>query len=126
MITLIVDESECTIPDWVEDRSSFIRWLHSDEAPERGRFWWLQGKVWADTTMEEIFSHVAVKTEYTSVLHWIVNASRVVSHRRVLVENEADLAGEPDGLFISNETRSRLVQFIEEVEGYTGRKARLT
>jgi Uma2 family endonuclease len=124
MITVMIDESECTIPDSIENKSDFLDWMHSDEAPESGRFWWLQGKVWADTNMEEIFSHVAVKTEYTSVLHGIVKREKsghYLTDGVLIANDDADISGEPDGLFVSNESiEAGLVQFIEgSRDGYT-------
>ena len=121
---MIIDDRECTFPDWIVDRSSFIRWMHSDEAPDSGRFWCIHSKVWADTTKEELFSHVDVKTEYASVLRWIVKHDKLGRFFTdgVLINNdEADLSGEPDGLFVSNESiATGLVQFIEgSREGYT-------
>jgi hypothetical protein len=124
MITMIIDDLECTIPDHIGDLQSYLRWMHSDEAPESGRLWWLQGKVWADTNMEEIFSHGAVKTEYPRVVGTVVKfakSGQYLTDGVLLANDDADISGEPDGLFVSNETiEAGLVRFIESSrEGYT-------
>jgi Uma2 family endonuclease len=124
MVTFMLDDRECTVPDSVIDIRSFRDWAHSDDFPEHGRIWWLQGRVWVDLSMEQVFSHVQVKTEFTAVL------ASLVKHRDlglfltdgVLLSNfAADISGEPDSLFISNRSvQEGAVRFLEgREEGYT-------
>lgn len=124
MVTMMIDARECTVPDWVKDLRSYLKWMHSDEAPERGRFWWLQGQVWADTEMEDIFTHNALKTEFTIVVGGDVRKERTGKFHSdgVLVSNsEADLSGEPDATFVSNESMADgTVRYLEgKRDGYT-------
>ena len=63
---------EVCIPEWVGDLASFRRWCRSDEFPERGRIDHVQGTVWVDLTMDQVFPHVHVKTEFTVVLGGLV------------------------------------------------------
>jgi len=121
MVTVLIDSNECTIPDSVKDLDSFVEWKHSDEFPEFGRYWWIQGKVWADYDMEEVFSHNLVKTEFASVLRMLVKKSKIGKFFAdgVLIKNdEADLSGEPDGSFVSNASiQSGRVEFVQRKKG---------
>ena len=38
MITMMID-ARLHRPDGVKDLRSYLKWMHSDEAPESGRFW---------------------------------------------------------------------------------------
>src|SRR5260370_32445596 len=62
---IIIEERIC-IPAWVDDLESFRRWARSDEFPERGWFSYLNGEIWVDLSMEELFSHNQVKMEFTA------------------------------------------------------------
>ncbi|MCE9531465.1 MAG: Uma2 family endonuclease [Planctomycetes bacterium] len=118
MITVAIDERECTLPDSVKDLRSYLDWMHSDESPEIGHYWWLQGQVWVDYDMEEIFSHALLKTEFAIVLGSLVKAAKtgLLFTDGVLISNpEADISGEPDGLFVSHESvQNGSVQFVAE------------
>jgi Uma2 family endonuclease len=116
------------IPGWVVDLESFRRWARSDDFPERGRFAFLNGVLWMDLDMEQIFSHVDVKTEYASVLRPLAKSISlgVCLTDGVLLSNPAvGLSTEPDGLCFSFATLScgkvRLVKGAErgyvELEG---------
>ncbi len=114
-------DDSVSIPAGVVDIHSFRRWASSDDFPDIGRFWWLGGYVWLDITVEEIFSHVGVKTEYTVVLGGLAKAKRSGTYLTdgVLLSNfAADISGEPDGMYLSNETLdSDRVRFIEGRRG---------
>ncbi len=121
MITFAIDDREWTVPDQVKDIHSFRHWAHSKDFPEQARIWWLQGRVWVDMAMEQIFSHVQVKTEVTTILGALVKNGDLglfLTDGVFLSNFEADIAGEPDSLFLSNRTiDEELVRFIE---GKTG------
>jgi Uma2 family endonuclease len=113
----IESDKTISVPFWVTDIHKFREWAHSDEFPELRRIWWLVGEVWVDITMEQIFSHVAVKTEYTSVLHGLAKKSdqgRYVTDGVFLSNVAADIAGIPDGLFVSHKSLElKRVRFLE-------------
>jgi Uma2 family endonuclease len=113
----MVIDGAVRVPGWVVDLASFRRWAYSDEFPERGRFSYLGGELWADLTMEQLFSHNGVKTEVTTVLASFAKANSLgyLFADRAFVSNpEVDLSTEPDCVFVSYETiragRARLVE----------------
>ena len=67
MSTVIVAD-QVRIPSWVNDLESFRRGARSDHYPEQGWVSFLDGEIWVDTHMEQLFSHNRVKTHFTVVL----------------------------------------------------------
>jgi len=112
---------EVSIPEWVVDLASFRRWYHSGDFPEEGRIDYIQGAVWVDMSMEQVFTHVLAKTEFTAVLGSLVKAGRLGLYLTdgLRLSNEgADFSAEPDGTFISNEgLEDANIQLIEAKEG---------
>src|SRR4051812_23943068 len=103
MATIIGETGQFTLPHWVTDIHSFRRWRGSEDFPEHGRIWWLRGEVWADMSREQVFSHIAVKTEITAVLHGLAKMhrlGRVLADGLLLSNFEADICGNPDATFI--------------------------
>ena len=121
MIEIVAETGHITVPEWVTDIKSFRRWLDELDFPEEGRIWWLRGKVWADMSREQIFTHNGVRTEITSVLHFLSKSEdrgRVFSDGLLLSNFAADISGNPDATFISWETlRSERIRLIEGKEG---------
>jgi hypothetical protein len=119
MVTVI--DGKISVPFWVVDIESFRRWMDTDDFPKKGRVWWLCGEVWADMSKEQIFSHIAVKTEYTAVLHSLAKKEKmgiVLADGLLLSNFAADISGNPDLTFLSNDTlRSDRIRLIEGVEG---------
>lgn len=108
MSTMIVNEVELHIPEWVKDLQSFRRWTDEPDFPEKGNIWWLRGEVWADLSMEQIFSHLAIKGEFFRVLANIVaemDGALMLPDGLLFTNEGADISGNPDGTFISAETR---------------------
>jgi Uma2 family endonuclease len=117
-------EAAVNIPEWVVDLASFRRWYHSGDFPEEGRIDYIQGAVWVDMSMEQVFSHVQVKTAITSVLYGVAQTGDLglyLNDGLRLSNVGADLSAEPDGTFISNEgMEDANIQLIEgKEEGYT-------
>lgn len=116
MSTVVVSD-EVRIPDWVKDLKSFRRWAWSGEYPERGWVSYLNGEIWVDMSMEQLFTHNQVKTEYTVVLGSLVRTEALgyfFADRVLLSNRSADLATEPDGPFVSFESlESEKIRFIE-------------
>jgi Uma2 family endonuclease len=109
------------IPAWVVDHDSYRRWARSDEFPEQGRFAFLNGTIWIDLTMEQLFSHNAVKTEFTSVLRSLVkrdDLGYLFSDGTLVSHAGAGLSTEPDACFASYDAvsagRVRWIQGAEE------------
>jgi Uma2 family endonuclease len=119
---------QSTIPPWVVDHSSFRAWATSDEFPKEGRFAYLNGLLWADLTMEQLFTHNRVKTRVSSVLDRLIaeeDLGYFFSDRALLSHPGAGLSTEPDAFFVSYESvEAGLARWVEgaaeghvEVEG---------
>jgi Uma2 family endonuclease len=118
----ILDESRViAVPEWVTDIESFRRWTDSDDCPHEYRLGWLKGQVWIDMGKEQIFSHVMVKTRITSRLDSLAQEQDlgIFLGDGVLLSNfAADISGNPDGTFLSNETlRSDRIRLLEGSRG---------
>lgn len=124
----IVIEGRARIPDGIADLESFRRWTQSTEFPDEGRFSYLDGQLWVDWSMEDLFSHNQVKAAVTFSIMALLRESplgRFVPDCMRLSHLEAELSTEPDGLFYSWETmrdlRLRLVpgahEGVIELEG---------
>jgi Uma2 family endonuclease len=104
MHTVITERGPVTIPAWVVDWDSFIRWADSDEFPERGRIHFLNGGVWVDATMEELNTHNQVKAALYATLGAIVRHERLglfLPEGMLVTNAEAEIGTEPDGMFVS-------------------------
>jgi Uma2 family endonuclease len=117
----VVIEDKACIPAWVDDLESFRRWAHSYEFPERGSFSYLNGEIWVDLSMEELFSHNQVKGEFTAVLGAIAKLLHLgyfICDRMLLTNPAANLSTEPDGCFGFWETvKSGRLRFVPGVHG---------
>src|SRR5688572_19016531 len=102
---------------WVRDLATFRRWAEEDEELDFGRVGYLKGTVWVDMSKEQLYSHNAIKTELTIVVGGLVKKKRIgryFSDGALLVSVPADLAGQPDGVFVSFETmRTGRVKDVE-------------
>jgi Uma2 family endonuclease len=110
MVVVLNEDERVEVPGWVVDLASFRRWTESDEAPDKSRLWFLGGEVWVDMSMEQVFSHNQVKTEFTIVTGRLVEAERMglyVAGGLYLTSRHAGISGQPDGTFLSNETIDR-------------------
>ncbi len=121
MATLVI-EDDVRIPERVTDLAAFRRWAHSKEFPSRGRFAFLAGEVWVETSPEELFWHNQVKGEIASTLTAMLKTKRLgrYFHDRTLVTNiKANLSTEPDGTFVSFDAkREGRVRWVKGAEGY--------
>jgi Uma2 family endonuclease len=118
--SICVDGS-VTIPYGLADLESFRNWTRSDSYPERGDFCWLGGLFWVDLSMEELYTHNQVKTEYTSVLQWLGKQKKkgyVCADRMRVSHPVADLSCEPDLMFVS--FASLDAGLIREIESEAG------
>lgn len=91
------------VPAWVVDHTSYRRWATSDEFPERGRFAFIDGRVWVDLEMERRL-HNLIKMMVGAVLtgHAGRNDLGTYFGDGMLVSNVAvGLSTEPDGMFVS-------------------------
>ena len=107
---------EIEIPVWVNDLASFRRWVHSGVLPEKLQVHFLNGEVWVDFSMEEMFSHNAVKQALNLALGVLVRSEKlgIYCPDGMLVTSEATgLGTEPDAIFLSAESlESGAVRFV--------------
>ncbi len=112
-----IDDMSIGIPGWVVDHDSFRRWFQSDEFPEEGRVSFLNGEVMLDMSREQIYSHVALKTEFGRVLANL--AKRELNDEYfadgLLISNlGAEVSNNPDGVFVANSSfEAGTVRLIE-------------
>jgi Uma2 family endonuclease len=107
MVTFIEESRRISVPGWVTDLESFRRWVHSDDFPDEGRIWWLCGEVWVDMSKEQLFTHNVVKAELTMALRLIATTENLGTYFTdgVLLSNfAAEIAGNPDGMFVLTAT----------------------
>ena len=120
-VTIFDGSASLHVPAWVADLDTFRQWTDADDYPENLPVWWLCGEVWADMTKEQLFSHVALKTEITAVLHTLAKSGklgRVFADGTLLTNVEADISGNPDLTFVSEESfETGRVQVIEGKNG---------
>ncbi len=120
MPAVILQQGKIRIPEWVVDLTSFHRWAESDEFPEGVRIDYLDGEIWVDDSMEQVFTHNQVKTEFTIVVGGLVKQGRLGRFFAdgVRVSNiDANLSAEPDGTFISKKGLRERVRVLEGAEG---------
>lgn len=118
----IDDNPPITIPREVTNSlSAFREWAGDNDLPENAKVFFYRGEVWVEMGRQQLFTHVAVKTEITSVLYQLVKRQKLgnVFSDGVLVTNEeAQLSGNPDMVFVSNEALADgRVTFVEGAEG---------
>jgi Uma2 family endonuclease len=119
-VSTIVIADQVRIPSWVNDLESFRRWGRSDDYPERGWVSFLNGEIWVDTSMEQLFTHNQVKTEFTVALGALGKGEGLgyyFSDRAPLSNEAAHLVTEPDGMFCSfGAIEAKRVSLVEGVE----------
>jgi Uma2 family endonuclease len=94
------------IPADVVDLDSFCRWACSEQFPDRGRVSYLGGEIWVDLSMEELYTHNRVKTQFTVVLGGLAESTGLgmfLTDGMLLRNSQANLSNIPDGIFVSYE-----------------------
>lgn len=122
----VIFVGETLRPVKVPDRAtaslnSFREWAGDNDLPEKTKVLYYRGEVWVEMGKEQLFTHVEVKTEITTVLRAIARAGKLgrVWGEGVLLTNEAaELSGNPDMVFLSVATlASDRVSLTEGKEG---------
>jgi Uma2 family endonuclease len=84
--------------------AGFRAWCVSDEFPEQGEIFYLDGEIYIDMSPERLNSHNKVKTEITRVLANVViedDLGTMYSDRTRIANEAAQLSNEPDAVFAS-------------------------
>src|SRR5712691_10492260 len=118
MVHIATQDAEIiSVPFWVTDIHKFREWVHSEDFPDLRRIWWLVGQVWVDITMEQVFTHVDVKSEFGAVLRVLSkkkDLGRYLADGVLLTNVEAGFSGIPDGMFVAHESLAAdRVRFVE-------------
>lgn len=95
------------IPVSAATLAGFRAWVTADDAPRNGRFSYLGTEIYVEMSPERIASHNVVKTEFARVLATLLKQSkqgRFFGDGTLLVNEQADLSTEPDGLVITWKT----------------------
>jgi Uma2 family endonuclease len=103
----IVIGGQTVIPAWVNDLDKFRFWAKSGAMPKRGWFAYLDGELWVDLGMEQIFSHGQPKAAIAAVLFVLVETLRLgylLPDRTLWSHPQAGFSTEPDLLFAHWET----------------------
>jgi Uma2 family endonuclease len=111
------------VPGWVVDLETYRQWARSEDYPKSGLASFLDGAIFVDPTMEELFTHNQVKGAYAYAVMSVLGPtpSGMYVHDRMLLTNQAaNLSTEPDGLFFFWTTiQSERLRMIEGADGNT-------
>jgi Uma2 family endonuclease len=101
--------------------ASFREWARDNDLPEKAKLCYHRGEVFVEMGTEQIFSHVEVKTEITTVLRMLVKQGKFgrMWGEGFLVTNEAaELSCNPDAVYVANESfTSNRVTLVAGKEG---------
>jgi Uma2 family endonuclease len=92
------------LPTNLTDQEAFRRWVRSEECPEMGRFAFLDGVLWVDLSMEQLYTHGGVISEFNRVLGNLVRDLGQGLYRgdaTLLSHPGVGLTTIPDGLYVS-------------------------
>ncbi len=104
------------MPSTVIDLGTFNEWAASEQYPESVRVSYLNGDIWVDVEMEQIFTHNVAKIQIATELNRLTR--KLVFGRflgdGIRFSNEvAGLSTEPDGVFVSfNAIKSGRALFV--------------
>jgi Uma2 family endonuclease len=110
------------VPGWIVDLESFRRWATSGNYPPSGWVSFLNGAIFVDPHIEELFTHNQVKGAYAYAIMSVLgpNPNGLFVHDRMLLTNpSANLSTEPDGLFFFWTTiQSNRLRMVEGADGF--------
>lgn len=114
-------ETPIEIPASALDLEGFRAWSHSREFPQSGSVSFLDGRIDVDMSPEDLETHNKCKTGLTAGWYNFLtkfDVGEVIGDGMLLLNEEADLGTEPDGLLCLYESiRSGRVRYHEVVEG---------
>jgi Uma2 family endonuclease len=122
---IAVAGQEFVLPASAHTLDGFRAWAKSEQYPERGRICFLDGEIFIDMSPEELETHVAVKWEVGSVVHFLnkkTKRGQFYGDGSQVSNVDANLSTIPDGTFILWESldagRVRLVPWEGEEGAY--------
>lgn len=118
-------DTQLEIPMNLNSLQTFRSWITSDDAPEQGRFDYIDGSIEVDTSPEDLYMHGTLKTRMISVLEGLVHAkdlgSLFADSTRVSCPL-TNLSVEPDMVYVAYTSvdtgQVRLVQKASTLDRY--------
>jgi Uma2 family endonuclease len=105
-MNLVLDDT-IRISGEFDNLDDFRDWTKSGAYPERGDYFYLSGDLWVDLSMETLL-HNQIKQLFAVILGGILlkrPAGIYCGDRMRLVNIDADISVEPDGMFVSHKAR---------------------
>ena len=118
---LLTDNGSAAIPPWVVDFPSFCRWVTSNEFPDDGRIEFVNGQIRADMTMQQVYSHLRIKSELNMVIGALAKELDIglfLPDGLRFTNNRAELSTVPDGTVLTFD--SILAKKVKLIEGREG------
>jgi Uma2 family endonuclease len=117
-----LDSETIHVPDYVrKSLGAFREWAGDNALPEKTRVDSYKGEVWVDMGKEQVFTHGRLKTRISTALDTLCVQENLGYYwcNGVVVTNEAaDLSGNPDGTFVSNDALATgRVKLVEGKDG---------
>lgn len=96
-------EREVEIPEWVTSNTSFLRWARSKDAPEKGKYGFLQDRLWVDYSMETLFHNFIKAAIYAALGNWVIEQELgdLLPDGMMLTVPSQEFTTQPDGMFVS-------------------------
>lgn len=103
---VMVINGELRLPANLTTLDAFRQWARSEDGPEKGRLAFLDGVLWVDLSMEQLYAHNQVKEAIGRRLGNLVeefDLGLYVPDGMLISYPAANLSTMPDGLFVSYE-----------------------
>lgn len=105
--TVSTVDGDLTVPTGVDSLDRYREWTAREPLLERIKSCFINGHVWLESEMEELFVHVEVKSEILAVLRGIVRTGQLghmFGDGVRVVGPQLRFASEPDAVFVSFES----------------------
>jgi Uma2 family endonuclease len=97
-------DAQIEIPMNLSSLEAFRAWITSDNAPEKGRIEYINGRIEVNMSPEDLYTHGTLKGEIHGILHRLVKSSRLghlfIDSTRISCPG-ANLSVEPDIVYVS-------------------------
>ncbi len=102
----ISDEMVVRVPSWVIDNTSFLRWAESDEAPDKGKIGYINGTLWIDSPMEQLFHNDIKMAIGQAIRNWnqANQLGKYYGDGVVYTSLQAGFTTVPDGIFVARDS----------------------
>lgn len=115
-LTPLDEGLQIEIPAWVKDNASFLRWAEENVENQRGKIGYFQGLFWIDQTMEpDLHNQIKMAIAF-AVMNWNSRQKlgRYYGDGMLFSRPEIELSCEPDGMFVSKETKASGKVWLEK------------